>query len=235
MKSISREQYEAAFERERRNDYPWVDDLEARYGFALSRERLERAARVLACPVKVNPPNWQHGRVLYAVARRLLTRVDGPALFLDIGTAKGFSALCLQWALDDAEADGRVVSVDVLDPSLRERRNTVVEVDSLRTLGEILKPWPEAAMIEFQCSTGVRWLETHGDRVHLAFVDGKHSFDAVAQEAMLLNKRQKPGDVIVFDDAHIPAVSNGIATLTGYYFEVLSVLPNRAYSIAVRH
>ena len=61
-------QFHKAFELADRS-YPVVDEFEQRMGFAVDRERLEDAAGVLACLLKKNPPKWQHGRVLYALAR----------------------------------------------------------------------------------------------------------------------------------------------------------------------
>src|SRR3989304_7206134 len=83
---------------------PPVEAYEA--AFALERTRLEAAARVLACPIKAGPPNWQHGRVLYALTRRYRLTAEGPLYCLDIGTAKGFSALCLLWAVGGMRGRG---------------------------------------------------------------------------------------------------------------------------------
>lgn len=120
-------EYQAAFERERVNAYPAIDELEARSGYALERSRLEIAAKHLACPVKRNPPNWQHGRVIYALLRRYLAARTGFVSLLDIGTAKGFSALCMAFALADAGMDGAITSLDVVDPDARVPRNSIAE------------------------------------------------------------------------------------------------------------
>lgn len=234
MTRPTRAAYDQVFAREAARRYPVVDELEWRYGYALHPDRLLPAARILACPVKANPPNWQHGRVLYALARAAFDTVRGRVMVLDIGTAKGFSALCLRWAVDDAGASGTVVSVDVIDPRSREPRNTVAELEAPRTLTELLAPWPEAANISFICSTGVAYLEHYSGRIEFAFVDGKHTAEAVWKEGLLLAERQQPGDVVVFDDVHLPNVRTAVASLTAYKVEWLSVLPSRAYAIARR-
>lgn len=236
--SPTRADYDAAFTREAAVLYPVIDELEQRLGYALDRVRLERAARVLACPVKRNPPCWQHGRVLYALTRARLASwaaIDGPLTLLDIGTAKGFSALCLQWALDDARVDGVVWSIDVIDPHGRVSRNTVAEVDGLRTLEEILAPWPEAARIRFVRGTGEEWLRTTRGRLAVAFVDGKHTRQAVETEAALLEQRQDPGDVALFDDVQIPPVAEAVRIVADTYaLKELRPLAHRAYMIGVR-
>lgn len=232
--TLTRETYESAFTAEAARTYPSVDALEQDAGFALEPARYLSAAQVLACPVKANPPNWQHGRVLYALTRQYLTNATGPVQLLDIGTAKGYSALCLQWALKDARVHGRVTSVDVMEPMDAVRRNTVAEVDGLKTLHEILAPWPDAQKIDFLCSTGQKWLSGHPGRVHVAFVDGKHSYDAVSWEGALLGERQQTGDLVLFDDVQIEAVDMAVMGLKGYTVRYVDVLPNRKYAIARR-
>jgi hypothetical protein len=238
--------YERIFDLERQQSYPMIDAFEARMGFAVDRDRLEEAARVLCCPYKAAPPNWQHGRVLYAAARKYLAALDisvlrTPVRTLDIGTAKGYSALCVLWAFGDGVEDGITdyvsehFSVDVMPPDHRLRRGTIAEVDGLKTLAEILEPWPEAQRITFVESTGIDWLKAHPERIHIAFVDGKHRGDVVRQEGVLLAQRQQTGDLCIFDDVHIGDVSAAVTSLHNEYkLEYLQVLPKRAYAIGVR-
>lgn len=233
------ERYADAFSTESAQDYPAITAFERRMGYAVDREELKGAARVLACPLKAHRPNWQHGRVIYAAARRALTSriYESPAprepvLLLDIGSAKGFSALCLCWALRDAGIPGRIVSVDVIDPSERIKRNTVAEVDGLKTLRETLEPWPESRAIEFVKSTGKLWIATHAERVHFAVIDGKHTYEAVSWESVLLTQRQRAGDMIFYDDLQIAGVRKAVKELHGYQIDYVEALPERRYAIA---
>lgn len=249
------EDYARVFEAERQREYPLIDAFEQRMGYAIDRAKLEEAARVLACPVKRNPPCWQHGRVLYAAAQAYVQRriadtaevwIDdgggpvaaisdkfGPLSFLDIGTAKGFSALCLRWA--SIGLDVSVISVDVIDPHERVKRNTIAEVDGYKTLAETLAPWPEAQSIRFVQSTGIDWLKAHPERLHVVFVDGKHTAEVVAQEAALILARQVTGDLCIFDDVHLPEIRAVVRGLHhSYSLEYLDILPNRGYAVGVR-
>lgn len=230
-----RHAYADAFARECAQAYPVIDAIEQRCGHAIDRARLEHAASVLACPLKARPPNWQHGRVLYALTRQSLGAAAAHINVLDIGTAKGFSALCLRWAIDDAGFCGRVTSVDVIDPEGAAPRNTVAELNGPVTLGEILQSWPEAQRIAFLQSSGIEYLERHADRIHVAFVDGKHQGCVVRREGVLLAARQEAGDLAIFDDCHLPDVSQAVCTLEGFYkFEYVEVLRDRHYAIGVR-
>lgn len=227
--------YRTAFVLESRNVYPCVDAFEQASGYALDRSKLEGAARVLACPVKKNPPCWQHGRILYAATRTRLHGIAGPVNILEIGTAKGFGALCVLWARQDANHHGPVTSVDVIDPDARIPRNTVAELDGLKTLREILEPWPESDAIDFQQSTGVDYLLKHEERIHVAFIDGKHSRPVVSEEGWLISHRQQTGDVALFDDVHLAPVDRAVNELRSVYdFQRFDLLPQRALTLGVR-
>jgi predicted O-methyltransferase YrrM len=234
MLTVSAQDYQRVFEAERTQGYPVIEALEATAGYRLDRDRLEAAARVLACPIKKHAPSWQHGRVIYSLYRHYLAGCARRVLMLDVGTAKGFSALCAQWALIDAGVPGTVVSVDVIDPRSRDSRNTVAEVDAPKTLTELLDPWPEASAIKFLKCTGVEWLSSYHGRIDCAFVDGKHTGAVVALEGQLLSARQESGDLAIFDDVHLPDVLQAVRGLKAYDSEIVTVLPQRAYAIA-RH
>lgn len=234
----SEQQYVAVFERESAVKYQIVDNLEKQYGHAIDAEKLLHAARVLACPVKMNPPNWQHGRIIYSVARKYLSTksTQTPVTMLDIGTAKGFSALCLRWALTDSGRKGSVTSVDVIDPNSRELRNTVADVSGPKTLHEILEPWPEANSIRFVCTTGIQWLHKAEGRIHFAFVDGKHNFVSVSLEANLLAQHQERGDMVIFDDLQIPGVMEAVRKSKGYDIRIIHLVNvERQYAICTRN
>lgn len=232
----TRDQYEAAFEAERESSYPEVDLYEQMTGHALDRKRLESAARVLACPVKVNPPCWQHGRVIYSTLRKYLDKTGLSEISaLDVGTAKGFSALCAVWAARDHGATINAHSVDVIDPAARVRRNTVAEVDGFVSLYDTLSPWPEARSIRFQQAKGENWLMLRRERVHFAFVDGKHTHEAVSRELGLLTHLQQPGDVVICDDVQVPGVEKAVrAVLSNYKMVTVTALPTRKYAVMDR-
>ncbi len=236
----TREAYEAAFQSARLLEYPEVDAFEQRMGYAIDRHRLENAARVLACPLKTNPPHWQHGRVVYAATRKYLATADiveacGAVTLLDIGTAKGFSALCLKWSLLDASHEGDVESVDVIHPGAQQIRNSVLEVESgPQSLMFYLRSWPEADTIWFRQMTGIDRLQEDTKRIHVAFVDGKHDGHVVRQEGKLLAARQQCGDLAIFDDCQIPAVCQAVVTLQEFYKVDYITAGPREYAVGWR-
>ena len=245
-----RERYDEAYDREAAITYPSIDAFEDERDIRIDRSQLLAAARILACPVKVNPPNWQHGRVLYAELGRYIrddfdsSDNDGPRVIrvLDVGTAKGFSALCMYWACDDFGDndtarldDWEVTSLDVINPFARIRRNTVAELDGFQTLAETLEPWPEARHITFLKASSQEWLQANDKRIHFAFLDGKHNFDTVGRELDMLSRVQKPGDIVVLDDLQVPGVREAAVSAKPYQFStILSCKSDRTYGIATR-
>lgn len=234
------EAYEAAFDKERQNDYPEMEAFESELGYAIDRDVLEAAARVLACPVKVNPPSWQHGRVLYAVAAKLL--VDGrKGLIVDIGTAKGFSACMLAHAVaDSGRRDVHIVSLDIVDPEAKVLRNTVAEAVAGEALSvhDVVAPFLPDAKVTFSGGgslSHLRRMMLRKEHVMLAFVDGKHSYGAVLSEIELLRQMQEKGDVIVFDDIQLPPVGQAVKRAEEMYdVRYLSAGARRAYAVATK-
>lgn len=230
--------YDRAYWNACKEEYPMVDVLEQRLGVAVNRDKLDIAARVLACPIKRNPPCWQHGRIIYSVVCSMMNGRSGPWLMLDVGTAKGFSALCMLWAAIYAGygAETQIVSVDVIDPLARVRRNTVAELKEFLTLPEILAPWPEAGAISFRQSTGTKWLQSGNRRVHFAFLDGKHTYDVVKTELYMLAQRQEQNDVVICDDMQIPGVTQAVTEIGNLYsVHLVPAKPDRIYAIMTRN
>lgn len=233
MSDRTRAGYDAAFQAERMNDYPVMDELEARLGYAVDRTRLEAAARVLACPLKKNPPNWQHGRLIYALGRAYLAANPGRQTWVDIGTAKGFSACVMSWALADGYHPGDIHSWDIINPLSRDPRNSV---EDGKTIHEFVAPFRAPDMfIGFSLASDAHSRAHLWDRVNLAFVDGSHTYDGVKADIELLVHRQLPGDIIVFDDMQVPGVAKAVfQVLAGYDVEMVNLMPTRRYAIARR-
>lgn len=238
------QQFNDAFWAECQQEYPAVDAF-------MKANKLQDpevipfldAAGTLACPVKANPPCWQHGRLVYGLALEALSGVGRKeaAVLIDVGTAKGFSALMMQWAIDNSMKRGRVYSVDVIDPDDRVRRNTVTEAKLGRylTLGEILLPWIEARKINFYGGGSDAFFKLPEisvlPRVHFAFIDGKHTYESAAGAAIAISKKQQSGDVMLFDDVHMIEVRRAFVNTQALYdLETVVALPQRAYGIARR-
>lgn len=241
---LARSEYDSIFQKERTHSYPIIDMYERMHEFAIDRDRLESMARILACPLKVNPPNWQHGRVLYTTLRFFLERLFKPtvdiALLVDIGTAKGFSACVMSHAAADAKKVAQIVSIDVVNPNARVPRNSVAEIDGLLSIPEFVNRYVvanDSLSVDFVGGGSTKWLELAmkmQTRIPFAFVDGKHTYEQVKFEAAALAKCQQPGDVVMFDDCQIEPVGRAVREIAlDYELRYIDIGP-RNYCIAVR-
>lgn len=243
------EDYKRAFEIEKAHRYKVMDALEDRFGYAIDRKLLEISAQVLACPVKRNPPNWQHGRLVYALARHRLQQ-GGEFVFLDIGTAKGFSAVCMALAVCEhhskaevAQPERHIWSVDVIDPASNEPRNSIKDGQIKRGIWDYCEDFvnpdrvPYLHFVQDGDTAHIGFL-SRTDRIGFAFVDGDHSYHGVSRDIGTIYPRQDKGDIILFDDMQIPEVAQAVKDAIGgcgvYDIEKISLIPSRSYAIAVR-
>lgn len=236
---LTKRRYDEIFELERANEYPIIDAYEKEMGFAISRDLLEHTARTLACPFKANPPNWQHGRVIYATLKRFLVdcRHDVSIHALDIGTAKGFSACIMSHAIAGSQIECDIVSVDIADPHSRIIRNSVAELDGVKSVFEFVKGYVAPSVnVSFMGHGSSRLLAnaiSQNAHIPFAFVDGKHTYEAVVFEGKSLAVLQRPGDVVIFDDIQIEPVGRAVRDLKCYDIRYVDIGP-RIYAIARR-
>ena len=152
----------------------------------------------------------EHGLLLYKLVRGL-----GPArlpVILDIGTARGFSAITMARALLDANLDGMVYSIDVVDHNSQRVWHSGKN-DSGEALAGLsisrLEVWDRWFAEEARCVTPL-----HGQSheilenwsigsIDIAFIDGEHTYNAVKRDLSLLEGLMTPTGVIVLDDYHI--------------------------------
>jgi predicted O-methyltransferase YrrM len=222
--------------------YPIVDRFEEAAGASIDPAWFHQLALLTQVTIKRSDICYQHGRLLYAaLSRYLRTRASQHLTIVETGTARGFSALCMARALDDAGASGKILTFDVLPHDVRILWNCVLDAEGARTRAELLQDY--AALLE-------RHVVFHGGdsrkelsrmsfpRVNFAFLDSIHEYDAVMAEFAAIRGRQKPGDMIFFDDYSADAypgvvkAADEICREYGYSATVLAASARRRYLIA---
>ena len=172
---------------------------------ALSKEWYDRAVSVLR-----GGDGGEHGLILYGMILQL-SDTGRSSVVLDIGTARGFSAMAMARAIADAGIDGRVYSVDIIDH--RESRGWHVDKQAAddplsgveMSRAEIWERWfpDESAMVTPITARSSEVLSDwrHGP-IDIAFLDGSHTYDSVKRELLALDSAIRPGGAIVLDDYH---------------------------------
>lgn len=222
--------------------YPAVDGFERDCGVAIDADWFHDLALVTQVAIKRSETCYQHGRLLYTALRRYLrTRDAAPVTIVETGTARGFSALCMAKALDDAGCAGRIVSFDVLPHDAPILWNCIRDAKGPQTRAELLRDYAELIerYIIFQQGDTKRMLARMAvPRTHLVFLDSVHTYDHVMAEFAAVSAWQQPGDLLFFDDYTVSAypgvvrAADDICARHRYHATVIEATPQRRYLIA---
>jgi predicted O-methyltransferase YrrM len=227
----------------RRQSYPVVDRYEETCAAAIDPEWFHQLALLTQVAIKRSEICYQHGRLLYATLVRYIrgSGANDHLTIVETGTARGFSALCLARALEDAGATGKILSFDVLPHDARILWNCIRDADGPRTRAELLEGYAgllERYVIFHRGDTKRQLASMSLPRIHLAFLDSVHTYDHVMAEFASIRGRQKPGDILFFDD-YTPAAYPGVVQAAdeicaahGYAGTVVAARPERRYLIA---
>lgn len=186
---------------------PLEHKLDAMESADLSAEWYAQAAKVLR-----GGDGGEHGLLLYKLVQSY-SSTSRPVIVLDIGTARGFSAMTMSRAMEDAGIAGHVHTVDIIDhhESLNWHAVKHVADDPLAgvtvTRAEIWTQWFEEGggitPITGRSADVLR--EWDQGPINLAFLDGSHAYADVKRELAQLESLMDENGTIVVDDYHLGA------------------------------
>lgn len=229
----------------RQKIYPLIDSYEAEIGYKIDYEWLHALALHTQIVIKSSTLCYEHGRLLYSTLRHYISTMKPDALtIIETGTARGFSALCMARALEDAGAVGRIVTFDVLPHATKMYWNCIDDHEGQKTRAELLATYTDLTgryILFHQGNTRIELPKLYADRVHFAFLDAMHEYADVMLEFSCIRDRQHVGDVIFFDD-YTPRLFPGvvqavdeICITNNYNKRVITLSDTRGYVIAVKN
>jgi len=222
--------------------FPDVDAYEEEIGYRIDPDWFHGLALQTQIVVKSWDTCYQHGRLLYTTLSEYIAGHTHTSLnVLETGTARGFSSLCMAKALSDAGMPGTILTFDVLPHDVKMYWNCIADVEGVKTRAELLAeyaPLIENYIIFHEGDTTRELPKVKIPRVHFAFLDGKHTYEAVLHEFACIQRQQRAGDVIFFDD-YTPDFFPGIVQAVdeicrdnGYSKRTLTISNERGYAIA---
>ena len=131
--------------------------------------------------------NEAHAEALY---RTVLARK--PTLVLEIGMAYGLSSLAIVTALRDAGGVGKLISIDPVQTSYF---NGIGRLNVERA-----EYGDRHQLIEEPDYVALPKLLQSGQKVDIAYIDGKHTFDYAFLDFFYCDKLLKVGGVLAFND-----------------------------------
>ncbi len=177
--------------------------------------------------------HWWRGPLLYALVRQ-----HRPVAILEIGTGRGYGALCMAKALSDGALDGTIWTIDQMAPTavqpwaLDEGTGPMVRSLALQDVWEAHVP--EAWRQRVRCLTGDSaavmkgWLDGRRPRIELAFIDAAHDYWMVKRDLLAVLQVAAPECTIVLDD-YTPRAGYGIQRLVDE--EVAPRLPDGTVTV----
>jgi predicted O-methyltransferase YrrM len=168
--------------------------------------RLARLTALKHSPVTgFHEGHWWRGPLLYSLVRR-----DRPAAVLEVGTGRGYAAVCMAQAAADGGFPCTVWTIDRIPPD----RAQVWPLDegegpAVRAL-ELEAVWaryvPPAIREKIRLLTGdsaavmQRIRQTGSPRFNLCFIDGSHDYVSVKRDFVFALSLAGPHCTFVFDD-----------------------------------
>jgi predicted O-methyltransferase YrrM len=235
-------EYHRIWAEAQRTPYPVVDRYEQACQAAIDPAWFQQLALLTQVPIKQSEICYQHGRLLYAtLVRYTRQRARQHLTIVETGTARGFSALCLAKAMDDAGATGKIVSFDVLPHDVKILWNCVRDAEGPRTRADLLADYAalmERYLVFHRGDTKQEMAKVSFPRINFAFLDSVHQYDHVMAEFSSIRDRQAAGDILFFDD-YTPATYPGVVRAAdeicrdhGYSRNVVTANAQRRYLIA---
>ncbi len=191
--------------------------------------------------IKRSEPNFNHGFLLCAELSKYIKKSseESHITILDIGTARGFSALVMAYTLGKFPNQGEVITIDITGHFEKKKWNSVLDKENGISRKEIFDLYSYSRRIIPIQGKSTELLQKIGlKRVNFAFIDGDHNWRSLKYEIEFIRNRQQSGDIICFDDATpsiYPDVIKAAESLSDQYIAKIYGKPKtRGYLVLTR-
>lgn len=236
--------YKKLWEKTKLLKYKEIENYLSELNPSIPIDWIHKLALPTQVSIKKSNINYQHGIILYKTFSNYFQQRDTIQFnIVEIGTAKGFSSLCLAKALDDLGGNGKITTFDILPHDVPMYWNSIKDHDGKMSRIDLLSDYSEL------CNKYIRFI--HGksefelpklmnERIHFAFIDGEHFYENVKFDGEIIAQTQLSGDIIIFDDytkSLFPGVvqaANEICEKYKYNVTTVSSSSERTYLIATK-
>ena len=159
-------------------------------------------------------PNYERGILLYSLIAKYK-----PKNVLEIGTAEGYSTLCMAWAMTDYNINGKIFTIDPKPFDVPVERNVTWEDNpkhdtvmlSRRELWNKFadNEWIKKIEVLTGFSGEVLQKNTKLPKMDMGFIDGSHAYTVVVHDFYAFLEVASESFHLLFDD-YVPNENNGV-------------------------
>ena len=240
----SRDEYLSIWKDAKNKIYPIIDEYEINMKYKIDSNWFHELALHTQVVIKESDICYQHGRILFSTLCNYIENNNIKNInILDIGTARGFSALVMASYLDNMNIAGEITTIDPLPHQHKMYWNCIDDLDGKKSRGEILANYNILLnryinFLEGESHSAIN--ELMYERIHFAFIDAIHEYENVMYEFNYITQLQKPGDIVIFDDYNnklFPGVVKAVDEICkDYNYSKKVIIPNaqRGYVVAIK-
>ena len=209
----------------------------------IDKNFINQLALISQVSIKKSEVNYQHGRLIYSILDAYIKsqkNLDN-FLFVDVGTAKGFSSVIISKCALDNNIKFLVYSFDIIPHNKKIYWNSIKDIDGKLSRSELLNDYSDytnhISYIKGRTKSKLNEISS-SERLNFIFLDGSHDYDDVKYEFNFIKSKQKRGDIIFFDDVtkgHFDGVVeliNEIKQAGEYEVEIINSSNFRGYAVA---
>jgi len=173
-----------------------------------SREKFLQLNRIfpISQKTKIKTINYERGMLLYSLIAKYK-----PKNVLEIGTAEGYSTLCMAWAMTDYDINGKIFTVDPKPFDVPIKRKITWEEnpkqDSIMLSTKELwnkfanKEWIKKIEVLTGFSGEILQKKTKEfPKIDMGFIDGHHAYEAVIHDFHAFLQTASENFSLLFDD-----------------------------------
>jgi len=193
----------------------FIDSLDVK---TPSKEKFLELAHIFPISPQLNfakqITNYERGILLYSLIAKYK-----PKNVLEIGTAEGYSTLCMAWAMTDYNINGKIFTIDPKPFDVPVERNVTWEDNpkhdtvmlSRRELWNKFadNEWIKKIEVLTGFSGEVLQKNTELPKMDMGFIDGSHVYEAVVHDFYAFLEVASESFHLLFDD-YVPNENNGV-------------------------
>ena len=193
----------------------FIDSLDVK---TPSKEKFLELAHIFPISPQLNfakqITNYERGILLYSLIAKYK-----PKNVLEIGTAEGYSTLCMAWAMTDYNINGKIFTIDPKPFDVPVERNVTWEDNpkhdtvmlSRRELWNKFadKEWIKKIEVLTGFSGEVLQKNTKLPKMDMGFIDGSHVYEAVLHDFYAFLEVASESFHLLFDD-YVPNENDGV-------------------------